>query len=303
MSLRASVAGLRSGARPELVGILMMLAATGMFGAMDGMSKILVLHYPAPLVLWIRHLIAVPLVLGAFFAMRGRPPLRAARPWLQIARTTVLVVEMTLVMIAFRIMPLAAVHAIVAATPLLVTALSVPVLGERVGWRRWLAVLAGFFGVLLIVRPGIGVVHPGALLALVCALLFAVYNLLTRLVARADQPATSFVWQTATSAVLLTLVGPPLWVPIAPGHWPLLAALGLLGASGHYLMVRALALVPAVVVQPIFYMMLVWAAFWGFVLFGEIPDRFTVLGALLVVGAGLYAAWREHRLRGREGSA
>jgi drug/metabolite transporter (DMT)-like permease len=285
------------------LGILMMLAATGMFGAMDGMSKILVLHYPAPLVLWIRHLIAVPLVLAAFFAMRGRPPLRAARPWLQIARTTVLVVEMTLVMLAFRIMPLAAVHAIIAATPLLVTALSVPVLGERVGWRRWLAVLVGFLGVLLIVRPGFGVIHPGALLALLCAFLFAFYNLLTRLVARADQPATSFVWQTAASAVLLSLVGPPLWVPIALEHWPLLAALGLLGASGHYLMVRALALVPAVVVQPIFYMMLVWAAFWGFVLFGEIPDRYTVLGALLVVGAGLYAAWREQRLQGGAGSA
>ncbi|GBD44474.1 Riboflavin transporter [bacterium HR40] len=282
---------------PEVRGILLMLAATALFGAMDGISKYLVLNYSASFVLWVRHLIAVPLVLAMLFASRGRPPLQAARPLLQIARTAVLVVEMTLVMLAFRIMPLAAVHAIVAATPLVVTALSVPTLGERVGWRRWLAVSVGFAGVLLIVRPGLGVVQPGALLAVVCAFLFALYNILTRLAARSDPPATSFLWQTIWSAVLLSLLGPWFATAVEPAHWPLFVALGLMGALGHYLLVRALTLVPAVVVQPIFYMMIVWAAFWGFVLFGEVPDAFTIAGAALIVGAGLFAAWREQRLR------
>lgn len=287
---------------PELRGILLMLVATALFGAMDGISKLLVLAYPAPFVLWVRHLIAVPLVLAMVFAARGRPPLRANRPVLQIARTAVLVFEMVLVLLAFRLMPLAAVHAIVAATPLLVAALSVPLLGERVGWRRWLAVLTGFVGVLLIVRPGPGVVHPGALLALACAVLFALYNIMTRLAARHDQPATSYVWQTLSAAALLTLLGPFFLAEVATVHWPLLAALGLMGAVGHYLLVRALSLVPAVVVQPIFYTMIVWAAFWGLVLFAEVPDRFTLGGAVLIVGAGLFAALREHRLRGTGGS-
>ncbi len=288
---------------PELRGILLMLAATALFGAMDGISKFLVLNYSASFVLWIRHLVAVPLVLAMFFALRGRPPIRAARPWLQVGRTALLVVEMTLVMLAFRIMPLAAVHAIIAATPLLVTAFSVPLLGERVGWRRWLAVAVGFLGVLLIVRPGVGVVHPGALLALVCAVLFALYNILTRLVARSDHPATSFLWQTVWSAILLTLVGPWFATAVAPAHFPLFLALGAMGALGHYLLVRSLTLAPAVVVQPIFYMMIVWAAFWGFVLFAEVPDLWTILGAALIVGAGVFAAIRQHRLQSAEGSA
>lgn len=288
---------------PEVQGILLMLGTTALFGAMDGISKFLVLSYPAPLVLWIRHLVAVPLVLAMFLGMRGRPPLRAARPWLQVLRTALLVIEMTLVMLAFRIMPLAAVHSIIAATPLIVTALSMPLLGERVGWRRWLAVVVGFLGVLLIVRPGIDVIHPGALLALVCAVLFALYNLMTRLVARADHPATSFLWQTVWAALLLSLLGPWFTTPVEPAHWPLFVALGFMGALGHYLLVRSLTLAPAAVVQPIFYMMIVWAAFWGFVLFAEIPDAWTITGAILIVGAGMFTVFRQQRLRSQEGSA
>ena len=163
---------------PELRGILLTLLAMGLFGCMDGISKFLVAHYPPTLVLWLRHVAAVPV---AFLILARRHPTRLLRPrapGLQLTRIVLLVVEMNLVLVAFRVMPLADTQAILAATPLLVTALSVPFLGERVGWRRWLACAVGFVGVLIVVRPGLGVLQPGAIVALVAACLYAIYNVL-----------------------------------------------------------------------------------------------------------------------------
>jgi drug/metabolite transporter (DMT)-like permease len=284
----------RPGPGGELQGVALAVLAMACFGAMDGISKILVTVYPAPLVLWLRHLAAVPIVLlvvGPRWAARHA---RSARPALQLGRTALLVVEMGIVLVCFRALPLADVHAVLALTPLLVTALSVPLLGERVGWRRWTAVAIGFLGMLVILRPGLGVVHPAALLALLASAMYAVYNILTRLVALADPPQTSFLWQTVAGAALLSLVGPFFWTPLAPLHWALLLALAALGATGHFCLVQALARVPAVVVQPFAYTMLVWAVVIGYLLFGDLPDRWTVAGALVVVAAGCYAAWREH---------
>jgi drug/metabolite transporter (DMT)-like permease len=269
----------------------------GCFGTMDAISKFLVQHYPAPFVLWMRHIAAVPLVL---LFVAGRHPLRvmrSSRPWLQLLRISILIVEMTLVVAAFRTMPLADIHAILAVTPLIVTALSVPMLGERVGWRRWLAVLLGFLGVLVILRPGMVEMHPAALVALFCTVLYAIYNILTRMVASADSPETSFLLQTVVGAFLLTLVGPFFWITPPLAHLPLVLALAALGATGHYLLVRALSLAPAVVVQPFTYTLLVWAVIIGYVVFGNLPDLWTILGAVIVVGAGIYTAWREHQRR------
>src|SRR3712207_4705271 len=150
----------------------------GLFSCTDGLSKLLVAHYPPVLVLWLRHLAAVPV---AFLILARQHPIRLLRPrapWLQLARIALLVAVMNLVLVAFRVMPLADTQAILAAAPLLVTALSVPFLGEQVGWRRWLAVAIGFVGVLIIVRPGLGALQPGAIIALLAACLYAVYNVL-----------------------------------------------------------------------------------------------------------------------------
>jgi drug/metabolite transporter (DMT)-like permease len=279
---------------PEIRGILLTLAATACFGVMDGLSKFLVTIYPPVLILWLRHLLAVPVVLAALGPGRLRALAPSARPWLQTFRVVLLIVEMGLVMVCFRLLPLADVHSLIAVTPLLVTALSVPMLGERVGWRRWLAVLTGFVGVLVIVRPGFHEVHPALLLALLCSAMYAVYNILTRKAARYDRAETSWLWQSLGGAVLLLAVGPFFWVTPAIAHWPLIVALAALGALGHYCLIRALALAPAVVVQPFTYTMLVWAIIIGYLAFGDLPDRMTMAGALLIVGAGTYAAWREH---------
>jgi drug/metabolite transporter (DMT)-like permease len=287
--------GVGEGLSPELKGIVLTLVAMGMFGCMDGFSKVLVQYYPAWLILWIRHLVALVLVVAILAPRHPVAALKATRrPWLQLLRTCLLVTEMGLVLIAFRSLPLADAHAIFAATPLLVTALSVPLLGERVGWRRWLAVCIGFAGMLVILRPGLAVIHPAALLATLCMVMYAHYHLFTRLVSRDDRPETSYLLQTVISAALLSIVGPLVWTPVALHHLPLLLALGVLGATGHYCLVRALSMAPAVVVQPFTYTMLLWAVVIGYLVFGDLPDSWTIAGAALVAGAGIYSAWREH---------
>jgi drug/metabolite transporter (DMT)-like permease len=290
--LRAGVARLS----PELRGILLTVIAMLLFSCMDGISKFLVSHYPAPMVLWLRHVAAVPI---AFLMFAGRNPFRMIRAsrrlrW-QIFRATLLAIEMNFVLLAFQAMPLADTHAILAATPLLVTALSVPLLGERVGLRRTLAVIAGFAGVLIILRPGLGVLQTGAVWALISTLLYAFYNIMTRRLAAFDSAETSFLLQIVIGAVVLTLVGPFYWVTPAPAHWPLVIAQATLGAFGHFLFVRALGMAPAVVIQPFTYMMLVNAVVLGYLLFGDVPDFWTMIGAAIVAGAGIYAAIRTHR--------
>jgi drug/metabolite transporter (DMT)-like permease len=280
---------------PELRGILLILVAMGLFGCMDGISKTLVAHYPPTLVLWLRHVTAVPVSFLILVRKRPLGLLRSRVPLVQLVRITLLVVEMNMVLVAFQVMPLADSQAIFAATPLLVTALSVPFLGERVGWRRWLAVACGFLGVLVIVRPGLSVLQPGAAICLGATGLYAIYNILTRRVAAKDPAETSFLLQITGGAALLSLVGPFYWVTPALVHWPLILMQATLGALGHLCMVRALTVAPAVVIQPFTYTLLLYEIGIGYLLFGDVPDGPTLLGAAIVVGAGVYAAVRTHK--------
>jgi drug/metabolite transporter (DMT)-like permease len=292
-----AAAGAAGRLRPELRGILLTLLAMGLFGAMDGISKVLVSHYPTPLVLWLRHLAALPL---AFLILAPKRPftlLRSRAPRLQVGRSLLLAVEMGFALAAFGAMPLADAHAIFAVVPLLVTALSVPLLGERVDWQRWLAVAAGFAGVLVIVRPGLAVLQPGATIAITATLMYAVYNILTRKAGLIDRAETGFLLQITIGAAALTLVGPFFWVPVAPHHWPLVVTQGALGALGHLCLVRALTIAPASVIQPFTYTMLIYAVIVGYFVFGDVPDLPTVAGGLIVAAAGIYAA-----LRQREGA-
>jgi drug/metabolite transporter (DMT)-like permease len=197
----------------------------------------------------------------------------------------------------FSLLPLADVHAVLALTPLVVTALSVPLLKEQVGPRRWAAVGAGFLGVLIVLRPGLGVMHPAALVALLAVLLYALYQILTRLAGRFDSSETSLLWQLVVGSLVLSFVVPFVWRPPAVQHWPLFVVVAALGGVGHYCLIKALQLAPASVVQPFTYTLLLWAVVIGFVGFGDLPDGWTLLGGALIVAAGTYTAVREHRLR------
>ncbi len=283
----------------ELRGILVTLAAMLLFGLMDAGSKFLSTRYPVPQILWLRYVFTVPLLLLVLApgGLAGR--LRSARPGLQVGRALLLVVEIGLVVWCFGQLPLADVHAVLALTPLAVTALSVPLLGEQVGPRRWAAVGAGFVGVLVILRPGLGVMHPAALVALVSVLLYALYQVLTRMVGRVDAAETSLLWQLVVGSLALSFVVPFAWTTPAALHWPLFVVVAALGGLGHYCMIKALQLAPAVIVQPFSYTLLLWAVVIGYVGFGDLPDRWTLLGAAVIVAAGTYTAVREHRLRGR----
>ena len=196
-------------------------------------------------------------------------------------------------------MPLADVHSLLALTPLAVTALCGPLLGERVGPWRWAAVGVGFVGVLIILRPGLGVTQPAALIVLAAVLLYALYQILTRMVGQVDSAETTLLWQLLVGAAVLGLVVPFVWRMPAPEHWPTFILVAALGGVAHWAMIRALQLAPAASIQPFTYTLLIWAVVIGWVGFGDLPDAWTLLGASAIVGAGIFTALREHRLRGR----
>jgi drug/metabolite transporter (DMT)-like permease len=284
---------------PEVRGILVTLLAMLMFGLMDAASKFLSTRYPTPQIIWLRYVFTIPLALLVLGPRATRRALRSARPWLQVLRSLLLVVEIGLVVWCFGRLPLADVHAVLALTPLAVTALAVPLLGEPVGPRRWAAVGVGFVGVLIIIRPGLGVLHPATIVALVSVLLYALYQVLTRMVGRNDAAETSLLWQLTVGSVALSFVVPFAWRTPPLEHWPLFVVVAALGGIGHYAMIKSLQLAPAAVVQPFSYTLLLWAVIIGYVGFGDLPDRWTLAGAAVVVAAGSYTALREHRLRRR----
>jgi drug/metabolite transporter (DMT)-like permease len=282
----------------ELRGILITLLAMFLFGLMDAGSKYLATRYPAAQIIWLRYVFTIPMLLAAMAPRGIGRYVRSQRPGLQLLRGLILVVEIGLAVWTFGQLPLADVHAVLALTPLVVTALSVPMLREPVGPRRWAAVAVGFVGVLIVLRPGLSVLHPAALVALLCVFLYSLYQILTKMVGPADAAETSLLWQLVAGAVLASLAVPFVWQPVALEHWPMLVVVAVLGGLGHYLMIRAFQLAPAVVIQPFSYVLLVWAVVIGYLGFGDVPDIWTLVGALVIVGAGSYAAVREHR-RGR----
>jgi drug/metabolite transporter (DMT)-like permease len=277
-------------------GIAYALLAWLLFACMDAGSKLLAEEYSIVQILWVRFL-SLLAVAGSLALRHGSRGLITRRFWLQSLRSLMLMVEIGLFIWTITVLPLADAHAILAIAPLLVTALSVPLLGEKVGIRRWTAVGVATVGMLIILRPGFGVMHPMALVALLCACMWSLYQVLTRVVSRTDPPLTTLFYTALIGAIVLTVIGPFDWrAPDAAG-WTLFALVAVLGAGGHYLMIKALQLAPASVLQPFAYTVLVWATLVGFTVFGNLPDRFTVAGALIIVASGLYAFSRERRLR------
>ena len=268
-------------------GIACALAAWLLFACMDAGSKLLAEQYSIIQILWVRFL-SLLAVSGWLAARNGSGGLITRRFWLQGLRSCMLMVEIGLFILTITVLPLADAHAILAISPLIVTALSVPLLGEKVGIRRWTAVGVATVGMLIILRPGFGVMHPMALVALLCAGMWSLHQVLTRVVSRTDPPLTTLFYTALIGAITLTVIGPFCWrSPDAQG-WALFALVAILGASGHYLLIKALQLAPASLLQPFAYTVLVWATLVGFTVFGNLPDLWTVLGALIIVASGLY---------------
>lgn len=279
-------------------GIAVLVVGMLFFSLLDVVSKLLGPLMPVTQILWVRFLAFVPLAL----LMAWRPgqgiAWRTRRPYLQAFRGLFLVVEMGMFVWAFKTMPLADVQSIAAVTPLMVMALAVPMLGETVGWRRWLAIAVGLAGVLLIVRPGFQELGTGTLVALVGAVLWAFYQIMLRIVGREDSASTTAVWSAVMGAIAMSFIAPFDWVAPTPYGWLLLAAAAIFGALGHTIYSRAFVYAPAGVLQPFTYLMLVFAVILGWLIFDHLPDMWTFAGAGLIVGSGLYALHRE-RVRQR----
>lgn len=280
----------------KTTGLLYALIAFSIFAAQDGISKYLGTHYPPVFVTMIRYWAFA--LFAIFMAIRSREGLRATvvskAMVLQISRGVILAFQIVLSITSFAIVGLAHSHSILASTPLMVAALSVPILGEHVGWRRWSAILVGFIGVLIILKPEGDGFDPMLLVTFVAAFLLGLYGVLTRLASRTDTAMTSFFYTGVAGAIALTFVGPFYWVPFAPHDIGWMLALCITGMSGHFLLIKAFELADAASVQPFSYYQLVLVSIIGVTLFGENLSLNMLIGAVIVVAAGVFTIWREH---------
>ncbi len=282
-------------------GYLFALAAVTIFAMQDGFTKYLGTHYPPILVTMIRFWAFAVFVSIMASAQPGgiRRVMVTRHPFLQSIRGVLLVAEIAMAVFAFAHAGLAMSQAILQSTPLLVTLLSVPFLGEKVGWRRATAVVVGLCGVLIILNPTGLHFDLTLLLPLAAALMFAAYSVATRAVSRDDSAMTSVFYAGVMGALAISLVGPLYWVPIRPSDWFFMGALCVTGALSHYCLIRAYGILEAVEVQPISYLQLVFSVVMAVMLFGETLTINMVIGAVIVVGAGLYTVFREYHLNQR----
>ncbi|WP_028957046.1 DMT family transporter [Sulfitobacter sp. 20_GPM-1509m] len=279
------------------LGVGLMVLTTFVFAMQDGISRHLASEYNVLMVVMIRYWFFAAFVVAIARAKAGgiRAAARSEQMALQIFRGLLLAAEICVMVLAFTILGLVESLAVFTCYPLLVAALSGPILGESVGWRRWAAIGVGFVGVLIILQPGIGVFNPAAVIPLISAIMFALYALLTRYVARKDTSATSFFWTGVAGAVAMTGVGIWFWEPMAPTDWAWMATLCVTGAFGHWLLIRVYEVAEASAVQPFAYMQLVFGSMLGVTVFGEIIAWNVATGAGIVVAAGLFTLWRERQ--------
>lgn len=282
-------------------GYVFAIVATTIFGVQDGISKYLGELYSPIFVALIRYIAfgAFVLVISARSPGGIRAAARTKRPVLQWVRGTLMAIQIVLAIVCFAYVGLMQTQAIFASAPIFVALLSMPVLGEMVGWRRWLAILAGLVGVLVLLIPkgdGLSLSDFGwnTLLPLIGAVNVALYAIVTRLVSRVDDSQTSFFYLGIPGVIVLGLFGPFYWVTPAPGDWLWLGLLCITGMGSHYLLIRAYELLDAVAVQPVTYLQLVVGAAIGVWVFGEVMGVTLVVGASIVVAAGLFTVWREH---------
>ncbi|MEO1705172.1 MAG: DMT family transporter [Pseudomonadota bacterium] len=280
------------------LGIALMVATTFVFAMQDGISRHLASEYNVLMVVMVRYWFFAAFVIAVASRRAGGigNAARTEQPILQTSRGLLLALEICVMVLAFTLLGLVDSLAIFTCYPLIVAALSGPILGERVGPYRWAAIGIGFVGVLIILKPGFGVFSPYALVALASSTLFALYGLLTRYAARKDRTETSFFWTGTVGAVAMTAVGIWFWENMTAPDWGWMAVLCMTGALGHYLLIRCYEVAEASAVQPFAYLQLVFGAAIGVSVFSEVIRWNVALGAAIVVGAGLFTLWRERQL-------
>ena len=281
-------------------GIIALVIATLIFAAQDAITKHLTETLEVAQIINVRFFFFALFAIA--FAMRNiglKIALKSAVPGLQIFRGLLICSEMALFAYALHFMGLAELHTIFACFPLIVTLLSVPILGEAVGWRRGLAVFVGFIGTVIIINPGSGVFSPFALMGLSCAVMFAIYNLITRKVSKVDSFETSLLYFGIVGFIGSSMVAPFFWQALNQNEVFWLLIISVIGIMGHLLLIKALQWTPAVILQPFNYFVLLWAMIISYVIYGEILAAQTLVGAALVVASGVFIGHREYKLNKR----
>nr|WP_218626400.1 DMT family transporter [Pseudomonas sp. dw_358] len=285
------------GTHQPFKGILLIVVATLLFSGHDALSKYLTAFYPILMVVWARYLMHTLLMVGLFLPGSGLRVLRTRRLPLQALRASCLLATTLFFITALQYIPLAEATAVNFLAPLLVTALSVPLLGERVSRGQWAAVLAGFSGVVVIVHPGGELFKPSILLALGSATCFCFYQILTRKLSETDSPTTSNFYAGITSTLIMSAIVPFFWQTPTGWHGLLMLALGGLGMVAHLLMTQAFRHAAPALLAPFGYCQIVFAGLLGYLLFGHVPEPATLVGIAIICLSGLAAAWMQKRVK------
>jgi drug/metabolite transporter (DMT)-like permease len=294
MPLFAKISAYRDERSARLAGIGLMLLSIFMFSFGDALGKYMVATYSVGQLLWLRACAALIVLLPQMWRQRGEFA-RLERPWLQLLRVTLSTLEVAAFFLATRYLPLADVITYYLACPIFVTALSGVVLREQVGWRRWTAIMVGFCGVLIALHPSPQTVSWPALIALGGSTSFAILMLTTRLL-RATPDIVLASSQFIGTFLFGAVLAPIGWVTPSLGSLGLFAAAGCISVSALLCVNRSLKLAPASVVVPYQYSMIVWAVMFGYAVFGDVPSLATIVGAAIIIGAGLYIFLRERAL-------
>ena len=282
-----------------LFGITLMVITTFMFSSMDGVSRYLAEKNNVFTLVTMRYwfIAFVMMITCLFIKNRISDILSTKQPYIQFSRGVILSLNNCLVVYTFTLLGLVETHAIIACYPLIVAGLSVPFLGERFGWRRWMAIFTGFIGVIIILRPNTNVITEGSIFAIVGAIMFAVYLILTRYVSRSDTAITSFFWTGIGGTVTMSLISLFIWDDILKEDYLWLLIMCVLSAGSHFMMVKTLQVAEASVVQPFSYLQLVFGSIIGVTIFSESIDLMIIVGALVVIGSGLFTTWREYKIK------
>jgi S-adenosylmethionine uptake transporter len=286
-------------------GVLLMGVGMFLFAAVDTGGKFLTEELHPVQIVWVRQL---GLLFGAFvlIAMHGRTIFRTTHPRLQIARGCVAAGSASFFIMAVAHVPLADAVAITFVAPFMVTLLGALILREPVGVRRWIAVILGFVGTLIVIRPGLGVVHPAAILLILAAFLFAVRQIISRALSDTDNTATTIVYTALVASAILTVPLPFFWKTPSTDQMMVLAFIAVVAGVAEVFVIKAFEIGLAVAITPVHYTMLIWGTFYGWLVFDQLPDGWTLLGAAIIVATGLYTLRREYvvsRAHQRSGSS
>jgi len=299
MTLKPSSKLIEPTARDNLVGIGLMLLSMFVFSAVDTIAKVLTTDFHPLQIVWTRQL---GLVAGVFvmMALRGASLFETKHRKLQFARGLMAALSAALFITAINYVPLADAIAVTFVAPFVVTMFSALLLKEKVGIHRWSAVIVGFLGTLVILRPGFDGFEPALLLAVLAAVLFAFRQIISRYLSGSDKTETTVAYTALVAVMVLFIPLPFVWqTPVSGFHLLLMAIMAILAGLGELLVIKALEVALAVVVSPVHYTILIWGSLYGYFVFGDFPDYLTWIGAIIIILSGLYTLYRERKRAAR----